>query len=262
MKHIPIHTTAGTPLTTTHYPSDMKISPWIAGLAISWAGLVDALYKGSDVSFGVLVAARKVECFYVDLDTVHNEVSFDFVVMNGGQGDINAYIRDPSGNVIERKNMVADGSFVIKPIPKATEEDKDWAYAFCLDNSFSRMSNKRVDVDVWGDGDIEAYEPVVSDLEEQVADLTDVAADVRRAFRNVFRIQAYLRHRGIRHEYTAQSIHSRVVAWSVIFLVLLVAVPIAQVVFVRRLLANSGRPQGGRGPNSAYMNKRSAGISF
>lgn len=201
---------------------------------------------GLAVSFAVEVPARKTECFYFPLDAkIHGNVHVEFLVSNAGDKRINAYVRDPNGNVIERKSMIEEDVFLIQPLQK-TIADQDWAYAVCLDNTFSSLTSKLVDIDVWGDGDDDEdypYETENADphgIAEKVSDLEMSASDMRQSFRDIFRSQAYLRHRGLRHQSTAEVIHWKVDMWSILFMTLEIGVPFAQVIFVRNLLSNAG----------------------
>lgn len=243
----------------------MSVRGGVAGLLAVTSIVIQATHALQH-SFAVDIGARKVDCFYFEVDAQkHGEIIVDYSVSDGGNQDINAYVRSPTGHVVDREHMKREGTFKFTPMQKEVAQNKDWAYSLCLDNSFSQMSSKRVDVDVWGeneDGDEYGSNNEAKDkdmlkvvVEEQVDKLRHMVSDLRTAFRQIFRTQAYLRHRGVRHQSTAEVIHWKVDMWSITFLTLEILIPIAQVLFVRRLLAHAG---GSR----MRPSKGGAGISF
>lgn len=222
-----------------------------------------------DLTFGIDVPPRKVECYYFELDATQlDEVTIEFAVVEGGNLDINAYVRGPNGNVIERETMTSEGVFTVQPEAKPTgSKVEDWAYSLCIDNSFSKVTGKRVDIDMWGNGD-EYYDKkgkgdeLDQKIDKAFEEMQDVAADMRQQFREIFRNQAYLRHRSIRHEMTAEAVKSRVEWWSAFFTIFIILVPIGQVMYVRKILSNAGDMRGMGGTPKSSRRNLGSGISF
>jgi protein ERP2 len=97
--------------------------------------LVIPLYA-FDIELTVLVPANQRECFHQILET-GKTIEVEYEVLAGGDLDINYWFYSPTNRVLQSDVKKRDGHQTLK-----LEETGE--YRFCLDNSFSRFSQKQV----------------------------------------------------------------------------------------------------------------------
>jgi protein ERP2 len=89
-----------------------------------------------DIELTVLVPANHRECFHQLLET-GKTIEVEYEVLAGGDLDINYWFYSPTNRVLQSDLKKRDGHQTLK-----LEETGE--YRFCLDNSFSRFSQKQV----------------------------------------------------------------------------------------------------------------------
>ena len=89
-----------------------------------------------DIELTVVVPANQRECFHQML-TAGNTIEVEYEVLAGGDIDINYWFYSPTNRVLQSDLKKRDGHQQVK-----LEETGE--YRFCLDNSFSRFSQKQV----------------------------------------------------------------------------------------------------------------------
>lgn len=97
--------------------------------------LVIPLYA-FDIELTILVPANQRECFHQVLDA-GKTIEIEYEVLAGGDLDINYWFYSPTNRVLQSDFKKRDGHQTLK-----LEETGE--YRFCLDNSFSRFSQKQV----------------------------------------------------------------------------------------------------------------------
>jgi protein ERP2 len=89
-----------------------------------------------DIELTVLIPANNRECFHQILET-GKTIEIEYEVLAGGDLDINYWFYSPTNRILQSDFKKRDGHQTIK-----LEETGE--YRFCLDNSFSRFSQKQV----------------------------------------------------------------------------------------------------------------------
>ncbi|ODN79921.1 hypothetical protein L202_03809 [Cryptococcus amylolentus CBS 6039] len=107
--------------------------------------------------------AGEKECFFETLDT-QDKMTVTYEVGGGGHLDVDFYVMDPNGNVINKQDRKPQGSFSI-------QVDRPGRFTYCFSNEFSSMSSKTLSFNVHGQlfmGDEEQIAPV----EQEIRDLS------------------------------------------------------------------------------------------
>lgn len=89
-----------------------------------------------DIELTVLIPANQRECFHQVLEA-GKTIEIEYEVLAGGDIDINYWFYSPTNRVLQSDFKKRDGHQTLK-----LEETGE--YRFCLDNSFSRFSQKQV----------------------------------------------------------------------------------------------------------------------
>ncbi|KAF8539126.1 emp24/gp25L/p24 family/GOLD-domain-containing protein [Trichophaea hybrida] len=145
------------------------------------------------------------ECFHENLHhddrmTVSYQVG-DREFGSAGNLDIDFWIQDPSGNLIENRRGVTGGN-------SEFESKQDGRYTYCFSNEHSNMAHKEVLFNVHGVVYV-PEDPTNSDpLEKGVKALGELLNQVKDE-------QEYIVVREMVHRNTAESTNSRVKWWSI-----------------------------------------------
>ncbi|XP_065351079.1 transmembrane emp24 domain-containing protein 5-like [Cloeon dipterum] len=184
------------------------------------------------------------ECFFHNLK-FGSSVDIEYQVIDGGQGelDINFNLWSPSSRLI-----VADFKKSENTHRHTVQEDGD--YKFCWDNSFSSYNSKTVFFEILVDTDGElddwnwdeevgltaedVYEIKVQDIQEAINRVHSHLTKVRHT-------QDQIRAHEARDRNVAESIFSMVNNWSMIQIIVMLAVGAVQVIMVRSLFDDSSR---------------------
>ncbi|WVN88179.1 uncharacterized protein L203_103380 [Cryptococcus depauperatus CBS 7841] len=109
------------------------------------------------------IPAGGKECFYENLEP-QDRMTVTFEVGGGGHLDIDFYVSDPQGSVINSQYKRPQGSFSISA-------DKGGKFTYCFSNEMSTYASKTLSFNVHGQlymGDDERIAPV----EQEVRDLS------------------------------------------------------------------------------------------
>ncbi|WVQ77195.1 hypothetical protein IAR50_006878 [Cryptococcus sp. DSM 104548] len=143
--------------------------------------------------------AGEKECFFETLDP-QDKMTVTYEVGGGGHLDVDFYVMDPNGNVINKQDRKPQGSFSI-------QVDRAGRFTYCFSNEFSTMSSKTLSFNVHGQlfmGDDEQIAPVEQEIRDLSAGLQLVKDE-----------QAYLVVRERVHRNTCESTNSRVKYWAI-----------------------------------------------
>lgn len=191
-----------------------------------------ALTRGQALTFNVDPA--KEECLFDDIDS-GTKVSGSFQVSTGGFLDIDAKVVGPDDRTIYSVTKETEGRFTF--IAHETG-----VFRFCFSNAMSTVTPKTVSFTlVLGEGS----------KREQVAKsehLTPLEKSVLALGEGLQHIQAeqeYMKMRERIHRNTSESTNARVLWWSIVEAIALVAMSVIQIVYLRNFF--EGKRQTGRG---------------
>ena len=206
----------------------------VGGLLISLAVLYSLIWTCcafQHVSFTIQVRAKRRECFYKNLSP-GDRIRMDWQVIKGGNLDIDFFFTEPdyTMRVVELRSH-GGGAFV--------NIGEHGEYEFCLDNRFSKMTDKFVFFSV----DVKTREQKDSEVRPSPfteANLTaEVAAErlvgISESLHKVFLQQEFFRAQESRHRYLLEGNNSRVLWWSVLECAVMVVASVVQVMVVRSL---------------------------
>lgn len=195
-----------------------------------------------DTSFTFRVPAAWYECFYEEFNNQEDaRMELFYEVISGGNLDIKVSMFSPVDLAVVQPEVKKKGWF------NRINTEEDGKYKLCLDNTFSRLSDKVVYVN------LVIYEHV--DTANKQTNLNhsieNVSSNLLRQFSrigsyltNVTMEQRRLRSREARHWATALSNGQRVFVWSAVETVALVTVFFGQVMIIRSLFRSGSRSDG------------------
>lgn len=183
------------------------------------------------VSFTIEVRANTREYFYETLGP-GDVVRMDWQVIKGGDFDIDFFFTEPdyTMRVVELRSS---GSFAVVSIKEHGE------YEFCLDNKFSKMTDKLVFFSV----EVETSEEKTSEAPPSPFTEANLTAEIARSrlvgisesLHKVYLQQEFFRAQEARQRYVLERNNSRVLWWSLLECAVLVAASVVQVMVIRRL---------------------------
>jgi hypothetical protein len=172
--------------------------------------------------------ANEVACFYAHAPVKGQKIAFYFAVQSGGSFDINYIVKGPiNDKVILDGEKERQGDFVFT----ANEIGE---YSFCFNNDMSTYSEKLVDFDISVEDEQRAQLPSKQGTSpEQTSQLEESLYKVSGQLSTISRNQKYFRTRENRNFSTVRSTEGRIVNFSLIQIVMVVAMGALQVFVVR-----------------------------
>ncbi|CAF0907045.1 unnamed protein product [Adineta steineri] len=194
-----------------------------------------------DIELTVLVPAHQRECFHQILEA-GKTIEVVYEVVTGGELDINYWFYSPTNRVLQSDFKKRDGH-------QTTKLEETGEYRFCLDNSFSRFSQKQVyfslrPVNERGHSQMgEATEFLVTPTDqEELGDMQNKVQDIRETFERIYdnletaqRYQSVFKNYEVHDRITIENNFDRINFWSVINLSLMITVTVIQVITIRSL---------------------------
>ncbi|XP_064385016.1 transmembrane emp24 domain-containing protein 1-like [Halichondria panicea] len=209
---------------------------WVFSLCLVLVSV--SLSAARDFTFTLKLGAGRSECFY---DYIHEGafLEIEYQVIEGGDLDINFMVTDPNKKSMVMEPHSMDGLHGIDI--KITGE-----YEICLDNSFSRMTDKLVFFDVIIEDDSGETEPPEEKIPYQLTkegvymdmktkDLMEKLDGIGKKLSKVVQTQNYFQARESRHRHTSDSNHTRVQWWSLLECSFMVSIGVLQVFLIRSL---------------------------
>lgn len=179
-----------------------------------------------------LDATAENECFHERVST-GTKLGFTFEVMDGGFYDVDVEIRDPLNAILHRDEKASEGKFTI-------EANADGVHQFCFSNKMSSHTPKVIAFDIDktepqkprsqkdgqkkdGESEDTETESIASMLEGLISSSIAARHDVR-----------YLTIRDRVHRKISERTNSTVVWWAGLEFILLLAVTLGQVWYLKR----------------------------
>ncbi|KAI1438820.1 emp24/gp25L/p24 family/GOLD-domain-containing protein [Xylaria sp. CBS 124048] len=171
--------------------------------------------------------ANEKACFFASPHKQGQKIAFYFAVQSGGSFDINYEVSGPSNKIILDGEMERQGDFVFT----ANEMGE---YKFCFDNNMSTYSEKFVDFEITVEDEVRAQLPSKQGSSpEQTSALEESIYKISSLLSTVTRNQKYFRTRENRNFSTVRSTESRIVNFSLVQIVMVIAMGGLQVFIVR-----------------------------
>ncbi|MCO5588330.1 hypothetical protein L7F22_042285 [Adiantum nelumboides] len=169
-------------------------------------------------------------CFYAWVDKAGEKVGFYFAVQSGGSFDIEYAVLDPHEKVVVTgvKERQADLVFTGNAVGE---------YSFCFENSMSSFAVKIVDFDITVESEPRLTLPVSAAalLSEHSAPLEESISKVDSQLTQITRMQRYFRTWENRGFATVRQTLSKIAWYSIIDMLVMIGVAVAQVYIVRYL---------------------------
>ncbi|RUP44958.1 hypothetical protein BC936DRAFT_148795 [Jimgerdemannia flammicorona] len=167
----------------------------------------------------VVVPAHAKECFFEELKQ-GDRMTITFQVGEGGNLDIDFWVSDPIDHVIQSGVRESTGTHSL-------QAEIPGRYTYCFSNQMSAMTDKSVSFNIYGLKHVEDASEHIDPLKREIRELADSMSSVKDE-------QEYIVIRERQHRDTAESTNSRVVWWSLLQTVLLIAVCLWQVFYLKR----------------------------
>lgn len=166
--------------------------------------------------------AHSEECFF-EKAIASTKLGFTFEVIEGGFLDIDVSIFDPDGNMIHQEPKASSGKYTI-------EANKDGPYKYCFSNKMSTVTPKVVMFSIETARQVQHKLLGAQDQEkmnEMIKELTNSMFSVKHEL-------DYLLVRDRIHRQINESTNSRVIVWTWVEFIILLAVSVGQVVYLKR----------------------------
>ncbi|KAK2916741.1 hypothetical protein Q8A67_001115 [Cirrhinus molitorella] len=201
-----------------------------------------AFGQNKDTEFTFLLPAGATECFF-QTATKNGSIEVEYQVIAGSGLDVGFTLISPRGYRLVSDFRKSDGIHAVDP----TEEGD---YRICFDNSFSRISEKMVYVEVIVDGpeeededdeDWAALAEPEDSVEYKLEDIRDTMDAVHKNLERSRQLQSTLRTFEARDRYLLEDNLWRVSFWSSVSLLVMLSVALTQVYTLRRLFNDKHR---------------------
>ncbi|KAF9182682.1 p24 complex component [Haplosporangium sp. Z 11] len=174
----------------------------------------------SVAAYNVVVPPSERRCFFEHLEKGDN-LHVSFQVGEGGQLDVDFWISDPSGTLVEDATKSASATYNHEA--KATGK-----YEYCFSNAFSTVTEKTVGFNVlvvkpYKESGTNKIDPLEQEIRELAAGIQEIMNE-----------QEYTIAREKTHRNTAESTNSRVVWWSLFQSGILFLVCVFQISYLKR----------------------------
>lgn len=177
-------------------------------------------------AYFVTVEADSSECFFDRVKT-GTKVGLTFEVIEGGFMDIDVQISGPDGKIIYSGERETNGKYTF-------QAHTDGVYQYCFSNKMSTLTTKTVmfTMDL-GDAP-EATKSTPEQQNQEHEKLENMVRDLASALTTVKHEQDYMNVRARIHASVNESTNSRVVMWAIFEALIILAMTIGQVFYLKR----------------------------
>ncbi|KAK5087846.1 hypothetical protein LTS08_008381 [Lithohypha guttulata] len=174
------------------------------------------------------IGANEKACFFSSVDKPDSKIAFYFAVQSGGSFDIDYTVTNPQGRDVLAGQKERQGDYVFTA--KETGE-----YKFCFSNEMSSFAEKMVDFEISVEDEVKhAQIPTKSGADNaKTQELEDSIFKVSGQLSTISRMQKYFRTRENRNFSTVKSTEQRIFNFSLIEVLMMVAMAALQVFVVR-----------------------------
>ncbi|KAI0194647.1 emp24/gp25L/p24 family/GOLD-domain-containing protein [Astrocystis sublimbata] len=173
------------------------------------------------------IGANERACFFAAPHKQGQKIAFYFAVQSGGSFDIDYEVTGPTDKVVLNGEKERQGDFVF-----TANEVGD--YKFCFNNAMSTYSEKFVDFEIAVEDEVRAQLPAKQGSSpEQTSALEESIYKISGQLSTITRNQKYFRTRENRNFSTVRSTEGRIVNFSLIQIIMVIAMGGLQVFVVR-----------------------------
>lgn len=201
-----------------------------------------AFGQNKETEFTFLLPPGVTECFF-QTATKNGSMEVEYQVIAGSGLDVGFTLISPRGYRLVSDFRKSDGIHTV-------DSTEDGDYRICFDNSFSRISEKMVYVEVIVDGpeeddddeeDWAALAEPEDSLEYKLEDIRDTMDAVHKNLERSRQLQTTLRAFEARDRYLLEDNLWRVSFWSSVSLLVMISVALTQIYTLRRLFSDKHR---------------------
>ncbi|KAG0315262.1 p24 complex component [Linnemannia gamsii] len=174
----------------------------------------------SVAAFSIAVPPQEQRCFFEMLDKEDN-LHVSFQVGDGGNLDVDFWITNPSGELVEDAKRSPSETFNHVAKVKGRHE-------YCFSNAFSTVTDKTLSFNVM------VIKPYVEDSTQKVDPLANEIRELAAGIEEIIDEQEYTIARERTHRNTAESTNSRVMWWSLFQSGILFVVCAFQITYLKR----------------------------
>ena len=176
------------------------------------------------------VAPNDEECYFEDLQR-GEKMYVSFSVQSGGYLDIDVRVYGTDLRLVYEAERQREGNFQFKAVASGSHK-------LCFGNTMSMVSGKTLSFNTYTGHSLlpldAAKQSALTPLEQEVMGVSE------RVY-SVHDVAVYLKYREVRHSQTLESTKSRVLWFSLLELMTLVAVSAFNIIFLRQLFERSGK---------------------
>ncbi|KAI0398315.1 emp24/gp25L/p24 family/GOLD-domain-containing protein [Xylariaceae sp. FL0594] len=171
--------------------------------------------------------ANEQACFFAEPHKQGQKIAFYFAVQSGGSFDVDYVVTGPHGKIILDGEKERQGDFVFV----ANDMGE---YKFCFNNEMSTYSEKFVDFEIAVEDEVRAQLPAKpGSSPEQTSALEESIYKISGHLSTITRNQKYFRTRENRNFSTVRSTESRIVNFSIVQILMVIAMGGLQVFIVK-----------------------------
>ncbi|KAI6176260.1 hypothetical protein M3Y97_00779200 [Aphelenchoides bicaudatus] len=203
-----------------------------------------ATQTAEEVVLQFVVEAGRIECLYQPItDSKHVAMEIDYQVTEGGETDINFFVKNPRNVQIIHDNRKRENSHKIQVDDPANGFGD---YVFCFDNSFSTHTKKNVFFEIFlldKDGNfLNNYEQINNrDLLTSVNDFERITTKVKNNLNQIEKLQVALRAVESRDRSIMEENFERVNFWSTLHLLAILVIIGLQLFMIRSLFEEKSK---------------------
>ncbi|WVQ79222.1 hypothetical protein IAT38_001318 [Cryptococcus sp. DSM 104549] len=211
-------------------PSRASPRSLLSALSIT---LLAALHVNATALTSTLGANERT-CYYADVDGVGEKVGFYFAVQSGGNFEIDYTVMDPDDRTILEGVAEKQGDYIFTA-------QKIGEYSFCFENE-AYTSDKLLDFDIMVESEPRrVLSGQQQPIKEHTSALEESSYKISGILNSITRTQKYFHTRHHRNYSTVLSTQSRILWFTVLECIIIIAMSLAQVWILKTFFSRTGR---------------------